>query len=139
MRSLASPAPVIGPRCHHYDLILHQLEKLRRFIERLELNDEVRKGLKTHLGHLFATLEKPKNTENRPAADRDEPMLTGREREVMGWIAKGKSNWTIAEILEISPHTVDTHVRRAFQKLDAHDRTTAAIRAMQLGAVELSA
>ncbi|WP_068318462.1 helix-turn-helix transcriptional regulator [Aliiruegeria sabulilitoris] len=63
------------------------------------------------------------------------PLLSERETEVMTWVAEGKSNSVIATILGISPHTVDTHLRRAFQKLDTTSRTVAAVRAVQGGLI----
>ncbi|WP_068309911.1 helix-turn-helix transcriptional regulator [Aliiruegeria sabulilitoris] len=59
--------------------------------------------------------------------------LSPREAEILRWIARGKSNSVIAEILGISPHTVDTHIRRIYRKLGAGDRTTAALRGMETG------
>lgn len=59
--------------------------------------------------------------------------LSPREREVLHWIARGKSNGVISEIMDISPHTVDTHVRRIFDKLGVADRTTAAIKGLGSG------
>ena len=57
--------------------------------------------------------------------------LSPREIEVLEWIAAGKSNGVIAEIRGISPHTVDTMVRRIFTKLKVNDRTTAALLSLQ--------
>ena len=71
-------------------------------------------------------------TEARQSAS--EP-LTPREVEVLRWIAKGKSNSVIADILGISRHTVDTLIRRIYEKLDVSDRTTAAIRGLGSGLV----
>lgn len=59
--------------------------------------------------------------------------LSPREREVLCWVSRGKSNSVIADILGISQHTVDTHIRRIFRKLGTTDRTTASIRAMETG------
>ena len=59
--------------------------------------------------------------------------LTRREVEILTWIARGKSNVDIAQILGISPHTVDTYCRRVMSKLDTSSRTTAAVRASQGG------
>lgn len=59
--------------------------------------------------------------------------LTRREIEILTWIARGKSNVDIAQILGISPHTVDTYCRRVMSKLDTSSRTTAAVRASQTG------
>lgn len=64
-----------------------------------------------------------------------EKGLTPREREILTWIAQGKSNAVIGEILGISRHTVDTLTRRIFEKLGVNDRTTAAIRGLGSGLV----
>ena len=51
--------------------------------------------------------------------------LTPREAEVLGWIAHGKQNAEIAQLLFISPHTVRKHVENIFEKLDVQTRTAA--------------
>lgn len=61
--------------------------------------------------------------------------LSPRELEILQWIARGKSNSVIADILGVSRHTVDTMTRRLFEKLDVNDRTTAAIRGLGSGLV----
>ncbi|MDJ0917587.1 MAG: LuxR family transcriptional regulator [Woeseiaceae bacterium] len=66
--------------------------------------------------------------------DRD-VQLSPREREVLQWTAYGKSNAVIAEILGMSPHTVDTYMRRIFEKLHVADRVTASLRALSLGLI----
>jgi DNA-binding CsgD family transcriptional regulator len=48
--------------------------------------------------------------------------LTGREAQVCVHLAKGSSNETIAEQLGISKHTVITHGRTIYEKLDVHNR-----------------
>lgn len=48
--------------------------------------------------------------------------LSPREKEIANLIAKGHPNKTIAEVLEISPYTVATHIRRMFHKLDVNSR-----------------
>ncbi len=59
--------------------------------------------------------------------------LSQRELDVIYWIAKGKSNVVIAEILDISAETVDSYVRRVFKKLDVSDRTSAVLSAVAQG------
>ena len=61
--------------------------------------------------------------------------LSPREREVLIWIARGKSKSVIGDILGISPHTVDTNVRRIFTKLDVADRTSAALKGVASGII----
>lgn len=52
--------------------------------------------------------------------------LTPRETEVLGWIARGRTNAEIGRLLFISPHTVRKHVENIFEKLDVRTRTAAA-------------
>jgi LuxR family quorum sensing-dependent transcriptional regulator len=63
--------------------------------------------------------------------------LTRREREIMTWVAVGKSSWDIARILGITERTVNFTVGRASQKLDAVNRTQAAVNAVLSGEIEL--
>ncbi|MEL7097864.1 MAG: LuxR family transcriptional regulator [Pseudomonadota bacterium] len=65
----------------------------------------------------------------------DAPALSPRERDVLQWIARGKSNSVIADILGLSPHTVDTLMRRVYDKLGTRDRTTAAIEGLGAGLI----
>lgn len=59
--------------------------------------------------------------------------LTERERELVAWVAAGRSNEEIAQELFISPATVRTHVGRAMLKLRARDRTQPVVFAVQSG------
>jgi DNA-binding NarL/FixJ family response regulator len=59
--------------------------------------------------------------------------LTEREREIVGWVATGRSNDEIAEKLVVSPATVRTHVGRAMVKLHARDRAQLVVFAVQSG------
>lgn len=52
--------------------------------------------------------------------------LTSREGEVLGWLSKGKSNRDIAQILGLSPRTVDKHLEQIYAKLGVENRTAAA-------------
>ena len=68
---------------------------------------------------------------------RSSVSLSDREREVLGWMGRGKSSGDIATILEISPETVRTYTRRIYDKLQTNDRVTATVRALKLGLVDL--
>jgi len=52
--------------------------------------------------------------------------VTGREADVLIWIAKGKTNREIAQILDMSPRTVNKHLEQIFRKLGVENRTSAA-------------
>lgn len=64
-----------------------------------------------------------------PPVDTD---LTAREREVLALLADGASNKQIARTLGVSLKTVQNHVSRILDKLQATDRTQAALRARGL-------
>ncbi len=62
--------------------------------------------------------------------------LSEREREVLLWIAAGKSSWEIGEILSISRRTVDWPVERTLDKLGAQTRIQAAVMAAMDGEID---
>lgn len=55
--------------------------------------------------------------------------LTARESDVLAWIAKGKSNRDIGEILGLSSRTVNKHLEQIYVKLGVENRASAAVRA----------
>ena len=61
-----------------------------------------------------------------PAAFSSELGLTTREGEVLSWLSKGKTNRDIAQILGLSPRTVDKHLEQIYAKLGVENRTAAA-------------
>ncbi len=68
-----------------------------------------------------------------PKSDQPEPLLTGREREVLDLIAEGSTNREIAERLFLSPHTVKEHTSALYRKLSARNRAEAVQRAQRIG------
>jgi two-component system, NarL family, nitrate/nitrite response regulator NarL len=58
-------------------------------------------------------------------------LLTGREREILGHLARGKSNKVIAKALNISHDTVKLHVRHILSKLSLSSRVEAAVYAVE--------
>jgi DNA-binding NarL/FixJ family response regulator len=61
-----------------------------------------------------------------PSAFSSEFGLTSREGEVLSWLSKGKTNRDIAQILGLSPRTVDKHLEQIYAKLGVENRTAAA-------------
>ncbi|TDE11861.1 response regulator transcription factor [Jiangella asiatica] len=76
----------------------------------------------------FSAREAPASAPH-PELDR----LTEREREIVAWVATGRSNDEIAAELVVSPATVRTHVSRAMVKLHARDRAQLVVFAVQSG------
>lgn len=89
------------------------------------------------------TAFQPVMTESLMAAIRRSPSsssdgnaaeaLTGREREVLHLICAGYSNKEIAGLLSVAEGTVKNHVSNLLVKLNARDRTRAALKALQEG------
>ncbi|WP_019535239.1 response regulator [Paenibacillus ginsengihumi] len=59
--------------------------------------------------------------------------LTGREREILGLVAKGLSNKEISNALDISEHTVKNHLKNILQKLQLDNRVQLARYAYEQG------
>ncbi|MFT7418579.1 MAG: DNA-binding response OmpR family regulator/DNA-binding CsgD family transcriptional regulator [Reinekea sp.] len=66
-----------------------------------------------------------------PALLKQQLELTERESEVIFWIAQGKTNREVAEILSMSPRTVNKHLEQIFSKLQVDNRTSAAALALK--------
>ena len=62
--------------------------------------------------------------------------LSARERAVLGLLARGLSNKEIAAQLFLAEGTVKNHVSAILQKIDARDRTQAALKAREMGLLE---
>jgi two-component system response regulator NreC len=63
--------------------------------------------------------------------------LTDREREILILVAEGYTNQQIAEMLHVSPKTVDSHRTNLMSKLDLHDRTEVVKYALRRRLIEL--
>lgn len=66
-----------------------------------------------------------------------EPLLSGREAEVLQLVALGRSPAEVAESLFISPKTVKNHLSSIYEKLDARDRTQAVLKGLRAGIIRL--
>jgi DNA-binding CsgD family transcriptional regulator len=77
------------------------LQLLRPHLARMRLNAESRRGVDASLG------------------------LSPREAEVLGWVARGRTNAEIAAVLFISPQTVRKHLEHIYEKLNVRNRTAA--------------
>jgi DNA-binding CsgD family transcriptional regulator len=69
---------------------------------------------------------------------RQEIRLTAREREVLAWVARGKTNAEIAQLLWLAPSTVRKHLENVYAKLGVSTRTAAVVRFLGLLDAEAS-
>lgn len=63
--------------------------------------------------------------------------ITGRERECLHWAGNGKTNWEIAQILQIKETTVQTHIESAKRKLNVQSRVSLVVTSMKTGVIHL--
>ena len=61
--------------------------------------------------------------------------LTAREADVLRLLARGRTYAQAAEDLGMSAHTVATHVKNAYRKLDVHSAAAAVLQAVRLGLI----
>jgi DNA-binding NarL/FixJ family response regulator len=83
--------------------------------------------------HLILRFQEGAPSQERAPA----PTLSQREQEVLELVVKGFTFNEIAKLLELSPHTVGTFVRRIYRKLEVRSRGEAVFEALQLGIVKL--
>jgi DNA-binding NarL/FixJ family response regulator len=90
-------------------------------------------------GELYLGPGIPRGVLQRIAQREKDPYdrLTTRERQVLQLIAEGKTNREIADQLELSVKTVDTHRSHLMRKLNLHDQTTLVKYALRKGIVTL--
>ncbi len=65
----------------------------------------------------------------------EQNLLTQREKNVLIEIEKGKSYKEVASKLSISPHTVNSHIKKIYEKLHSHNRQEALQKAQQKGII----
>lgn len=75
--------------------------------------------------HFLASYSFERLRQLRPPAHEKRPPLTPREREVLTWVAAGKTAWEIGEILNIAQRTAEEYAQKAVTKLGATNRTHA--------------
>lgn len=69
-------------------------------------------------------------------AEDDTVHLTRREREVLLWLARGKSKSEIGDLLQVSESAIKRHCEMIFQKLDANSVAFAVAKALRMGLVK---
>jgi DNA-binding CsgD family transcriptional regulator len=65
-------------------------------------------------------------------------QFTSREIEILKWIASGKSDWQIGQILKISDKTVNFHVENMKRKCGVATRIQVVVRAVHEGKIQPS-
>ncbi|MEP6342113.1 MAG: LuxR C-terminal-related transcriptional regulator [Maricaulaceae bacterium] len=116
--------PVHGPNNRNGVIVLRFEDSDRKYSQ-----SEIRK-LQTASQYAHSTFCRLR-IKNR----KKQTSLTSREQEILTWVAHGKSNAVIADIVGISRHTVNGYLRRIYLKTGTSDRTTASLRGIGEGLI----
>lgn len=85
-----------------------------------------------HQNGLYLMRLQTSSDEGKPELLREKLGITPRESEVLYWLSYGKTNWEIAQILGISPRTINKHLELLFRKLGVDNRTAAAAMSIRI-------
>ena len=71
--------------------------------------------------------------------DRDKlsSALSAKERDILTWVSRGKTDEEISTILNVSEHTIGAHLRHIFQKFGVNSRVTAVVKGISQGLISL--
>lgn len=115
------------------------LEKVLHPSELVRAIERARGGENLFSPAIVAEAMRGRARREREAEERDRVAgaLTPRERDVLALLAAGCDSKTIATRLGLSVHTARDHVQSVLEKMDAHSRIEAVVRAGELGLVRL--
>jgi DNA-binding CsgD family transcriptional regulator len=116
-----------GPRNQTAGIALATAEKKDAFDGDLDL-------VSAYCQHFYVAFKRLKE---RPAPAGPNIFLTDRERDILSMVLYGRSDAMIADKLHMSVHTVDSHMRKIFMKLEVNNRTMAVVKALTLGLIHL--
>lgn len=121
--------PLWGP--HRFAGIgLASSEKKDTFDGRLDL-------ITAYCNHFYIAFQRLHERQKKIPANEEVPniYLTAKEKEILTWVHKGKSDNDIADILNISYSTVRFHLNKTYRKLHANHRILAAAKALSYGLI----
>ena len=88
--------------------------------------------------HLLQRFRDEVSRESESLEKEPDVTLSGREFEILNLVAKGFSFPEIADLLDVSRHTIRTHARRMYQKLEVSSKSAAVYEAVHLGLINLN-
>ena len=116
----------IGPKEPSLDMT-HFMEIICGLQKTITKNDRL--TLPANVSPLFRVAD--------PLCKKPKINLAKREKEILAWVAIGKTDSEIGQILGISKHTVNMHLRRIYEKVGANNRILAVIKALTIGLMDV--
>jgi DNA-binding CsgD family transcriptional regulator len=62
--------------------------------------------------------------------------LSEKQIEILHWVAEGKTDWEIGQIMDINYRKISNYLRKIYRKLKVVNRTQAAAKAVRLGIIK---
>lgn len=119
--------PMRGPDNQMAGIGLATSEKTDAFDGKIDL-------INAYSNHFYIAYKRLKKL---PSVRVDNIALSPREREIVLWMCKGKTEAEIGMILGLSANTVSSHFKSIFKKLNVHNKVMAAVVAITKGLVQL--
>ena len=99
------------------------------------LQPSMREKAAVHLAAIY-THAQVRDLSGRKRIGPLDSSLSPRERECLQWVAAGKSDWEISEILNISEQAANTYIERAKSKFGVATRAQAIVHGLRSGAIQ---
>lgn len=96
--------------------------------------DSIRLGKRFYCGDILEVMMNPNATER---INKDHEVLSSRELEVLRWIVKGLTTTQIADQLNISTHTINSHRKNMLKKLQLTSPVELIVHAVKSGLIDL--
>lgn len=84
------------------------------------------------------TRDRQPHREKPPSVEGPAITLTQREKELLGWTARGKSSWEIGVIVNCTESGVNYHLDNIRRKFDVKSRWIAVFKALEQGLIQLN-
>ena len=111
------------------------LEDLAQHIKNVLSGDSpISPSIAKHILNRMQTISKPTKS-IEPLRNEVLSPLSKRERDVLQVLSRGFNRIEVANHLKVSPHTITTHIKNIYRKLNVHSRTEALFEAYHLGLI----
>jgi len=139
VKSLSPSTRIIALSVHNEYAVINSMfhEGADGYIQKNALGDEIIEGIKTVLeGRRFCCSQSAEIMRQK-AKDglQNVPKVTRREKEILQQAARGLTTQQIADILFISPHTVESHRKNLMEKFEVKNLASAIKLAMEYGLI----
>lgn len=140
VKTLAPDIRIIALSVHNEYAVINSMfqEGADGYIQKNALGEEIEAGIRTVLNGRKFLCSQSTEIMKRKASEglKSVPKITRREREILQHAAKGLTTQQMADILFISPHTVESHRKNLMEKFEVKNLASAIKLAMEYGLIQ---